>query len=368
MEKENYLVVSKFYRDVPENLKKLLVKIINGFYEYTHKLILNVLLRYICVSELDMTELLKLDKKETRKALSILQSDRIIKCKIRMETNPETASSTKHTYYYINFGSIRNIIRYKLEMIRKSIESKNVNNTQLVTFICPECTSKYTDLQVNLLMDMETNTLRCTYCGEEVVENDNQERQHSRNLMVSFNEQLKDIFEIMHTNQSFDLKEYLIDPDPCPLTFLQDRHAVKTEEKHRGEKTSIKVNIKDTTIDSNAVKKTQPVWISQSTVLGTQDNSEFVQDSKTETLDENDSIMASLVNHEKTDKEDVPIDDPFLESKNEFENTLQNYKINVQGKAYQYEDITDELVCKMSADEKNIYIKAGQLLYSDYYV
>jgi len=63
-----------------------------------------------------------------------------------------------------------NVVKYKLHHMRRKIETDERDATNRASFSCPDCMKKYTDLEVDQLMDMVTGCLRCTYCHSELTE------------------------------------------------------------------------------------------------------------------------------------------------------------------------------------------------------
>jgi len=118
----------------------------------------------------------KYDKfqKQLRAILNTLKQEKILKSKIRMENTPDSVPDDtgklpqiKYTYYFINYRSIVNVVKYKLHKMQEKIESEERDNSNRASFVCPSCKSSYTDLQVNQLLDFTTgNWLKNCLIGE----------------------------------------------------------------------------------------------------------------------------------------------------------------------------------------------------------
>lgn len=63
-----------------------------------------------------------------------------------------------------------NIVKYKLDYIRRKIEMEEMYNISRVFFRCSICEKIFIDLEVNELFDMMSGTFRCTFCNNEVEE------------------------------------------------------------------------------------------------------------------------------------------------------------------------------------------------------
>lgn len=141
--------------EVPAALKRLAKYVVRGFYGIEHALALDILIRNPCVKEEDMLELLKFDRKQLRAVLNTLKGDKFIKCRMRVETAPD-GKTTRHNYYFINYRLLVNVVKYKLDHMRRRIETDERDSTNRASFKCPICFSTFTDLEANQLFDPRT--------------------------------------------------------------------------------------------------------------------------------------------------------------------------------------------------------------------
>ena len=73
-------------------------------------------------------ELLKFDRKMLRARISTLKSDKFLQVKQRIETDEE-GKVVKMNCYYINFKIFVNIVKYKLDLMRKKMETSERDAT-----------------------------------------------------------------------------------------------------------------------------------------------------------------------------------------------------------------------------------------------
>lgn len=183
------MIEPELLTEVPAALKRLAKQVVRGFYGMEHALALDVLIRNPCVREEDMQELLKFDRKQLRSVLNTLKADKFVKCRMRVETAPD-GKTTRHNYYFINyrwcssfatwhglaktfftikwFGLVLsndslvllrllvNVVKYKLDHMRRRIETDERDSTNRASFRCPCCFSTFTDLEANQLFDPMT--------------------------------------------------------------------------------------------------------------------------------------------------------------------------------------------------------------------
>ncbi|NXG60472.1 T2EA factor, partial [Hemiprocne comata] len=414
MEEQNLLT------EVPAALKRLAKYIARGFYGVEYSLALDVLIHYPCVKEDDLLRLLKYERKQLRTVLNTLKADKIVKLRMRVETGPD-GKSTRHNYYYINYKVLVDVVKYKLDHVRRQIEADERDSTTRSSFKCPSCSSIYTDLEANQLFDVFTETFRCTYCNTEVEEDASALfKRDARTLLAKFNEQMEPIFVLLRETEEIILPYDLLEPQPTEIPELSGSFDQKVgssvlESCSRPEKWANRSssfgniytqNLVIDVQDSESKKKTrekpteeQPIWMLQSTVEGattTTNNSVGVNASEEgikETVTDNEIIKTLLIHESKSSsstdqapavKRKLPESDSDTsqseeEAKHsrvgmkvagsnfeqEEEQDTQGPILMVAGQPRLYGEISEnpELVSVMTNEEREAYIKVGQEMF-----
>ena len=114
--------------EVPDHLKRLVKFIVRGFFELDHALVIDLLVHHPCIKEEDLMELLKFEKKQIRLVISTLKNEKFIKSRMRIETDAE-GRATRHNYYFINYSIFVNVVKYKLDHMRRKIETEERDST-----------------------------------------------------------------------------------------------------------------------------------------------------------------------------------------------------------------------------------------------
>ncbi|XP_035266866.1 general transcription factor IIE subunit 1 [Anguilla anguilla] len=207
--------------EVPAALKRLAKQVVRGFYGVEHALALDILIRNPCVREEDMLELLKFDRKQLRSVLNTLKADKFVKCRMRVETAPD-GKTTRHNYYFINYRLLVNVVKYKLDHMRRRIETDERDSTNRASFRCPCCSKTFTDLEANQLFDPMTGTFRCTFCQTEVEEDESAlPKKDARTLVARFNEQIEPIYVLLRETEDVNLSHDLLEPEPAEIPALK---------------------------------------------------------------------------------------------------------------------------------------------------
>ncbi|KAF7659967.1 hypothetical protein LDENG_00290270 [Lucifuga dentata] len=322
--------------EVPAALKRLAKQVVRGFYGMEHALALDVLIRNPCVREEDMLELLKFDRKQLRSVLNTLKADKFVKCRMKVETAPD-GKTTRHNYYFINYRLLVNVVKYKLDHMRRRIETDERDSTNRASFRCPCCFSTFTDLEANQLFDPMSGTFRCTFCQNEVEEDESAvPKKDARTLVARFNEQIEPIYVLLRETEDVNLAPDLLEPEPTEIPALrqsrersaalggtsasgQHREAWSTKGSSYADLYTQNVVISMEEQDDQRKQagegkapKERPVWLTQSTVQGAYsepdilkncgDGSPRDQDGAGHGMgqtDEHGEVMRALLIHEK---------------------------------------------------------------------
>lgn len=70
--------------------------------------------------------------KDVNKIASKLKEDRLIKCKVRQEERSYDGKPIQRTYFYIDYGSFADVVKYRLHGMRRLLEDKLKNVTKLL--------------------------------------------------------------------------------------------------------------------------------------------------------------------------------------------------------------------------------------------
>uniref|UniRef100_A0A8C3KPJ0 General transcription factor IIE subunit 1 n=1 Tax=Calidris pygmaea TaxID=425635 RepID=A0A8C3KPJ0_9CHAR len=410
--------------EVPAALKRLAKYIVRGFYGVECSLALDVLIRYPCVKEEDLLELLQYERKQLRTVLNTLKADKLVKLRMRVETGPN-GKSTRHNYYYINYKVLVDVVKYKLDHIRRKIEADERDSTTRSSFKCPSCSSTYTDLEVNQLFDVFTETFRCTYCNTEVEEDASAlPKRDARTLLAKFNEQMEPVFLLLREAEDVVLPYDLLEPPPTEIPGLSESFDQKVgstvlESCSRPEKWATRSSSFSNMYTQNLVidvqdsepkkkmrekaTKEQPIWMSESTVEGATtysqrqeagyQASEETEESVKETVTDNEIIKTLLIHESKssssTDQARViqnnlpgsgsdssePEEDPKRpggtggkaggSSSDQEEQETDGPMLMVAGQLRSYSEVSEnpELVSLMTNEEREAYIKIGQQMF-----
>ncbi|XP_018410326.1 PREDICTED: general transcription factor IIE subunit 1-like [Nanorana parkeri] len=406
--------------EVPAALKRLAKYMVRGFYGLEYSLTLDVLIRYPCVKEEDIALLLKFEKKQLRTILQTLKGDKIVKCRMRVQTGPN-GKSTKHNYYYINYKVLVDVIKYKLDHVRRKIESDERESTNRASFKCPGCHSTYSDLEVNQLFDPFTELFRCTYCYQEVEEDfSSLPKRDARTLLAKFNEQIEPIFLLLRETEDIVLPSELLEPQPTDIPELADSYeqsaAIGSMDLHGcqgrwADKSSsmgnmyvqnITINVHEGELKKVKEKKgkEQPVWMTKSTVHEVPPELNASFETNEPDIDENankkdsggdNEVFRTLLIHEmksgsgptptQTSKSDSDSDtsesddekkrtkpapiNPSSSAEQEEEGEAVDPVVMVGGQPHVYSEVSQNptLVSFMTDEEREAYIKIGQQMF-----
>ncbi|XP_054718081.1 general transcription factor IIE subunit 1-like [Uloborus diversus] len=418
--------MSTVVSEVPTALKRLVRLVMRGFYNVEHVIVMDMLIRNPCVKEDDLVELLKFERKQLRSVVAQLKNDRFVKVRLRMETGAD-GKATRQNYYYINYKIFVNVVKYKLDHMRRKIETEERDSTSRASFKCTACEKTFTDLEADQLCDFMTGEFRCSFCDAPVMEDESAlPKTDSRLLLARFNEQIEPLYNLLREVDDIKLAPEILEPEPTDMTQIKkdasgnklprpsqisnENHttwsgdATRNKSYDYGNAQAITVNFgadDAQNLQSVQEKKEQPIWMVESTVktdkLETSDyawGQEKIHNVVSENSSVNmkqDDIMEALLAHERKgvgeSKLVIPGHNSNDESSSESEDSQKpvqsesmdvevgemeseeedNLMISVGDQKYAIDEVTEELISKMTPDEKEAYIRLTQDLYSRIY-
>uniref|UniRef100_A0A182NK98 General transcription factor IIE subunit 1 n=1 Tax=Anopheles dirus TaxID=7168 RepID=A0A182NK98_9DIPT len=271
----------RYVTEIPSSLKQLARFVVRGFYTIEDALVVDMLVRNPCMKEDDICELLKFERKMLRARIAILRNDKFLQVRLKMETGPD-GKAQKVNYYFINYKTFVNVVKYKLDHMRKRMETEERDATSRASFKCPSCNKTFTDLEADQLYDFNTDEFRCTYCGSAVEEDSSAlPKKDSRLLLAKFNEQLQPLYDLLRQVEGIKLAPEILEPEPVDIDTIRGIAKPSTKaptEQWSGEatrssgfaveETRVDITIGDNdTLDTATQRKDRPVWMTESTVI-----------------------------------------------------------------------------------------------------
>lgn len=397
---------SEFVTEVPSSLKQLARLVVRGFYKIEDALIIDMLVRNPCMKEDDICELLKFERKMLRARIDTLKNDKFIQTKMKMETGPD-GKAQRQNYYYINYKIFVNVVKYKLDHMRRKMETEERNATSRSSFKCPSCEKTYTDLQADQLFDPATAEFLCTFCNTPVEEDEAaMPRQDSRMMLARFNEVMEQLFILLREVEGIKLAPEILEPEPIDIQDILHRDDRKKARRDGGpggegvwsgeatrnagfnDETTVNINMEeDGAAAPESTRKERPVWMMESTVITEEAEPEEAADAEAAGGEERgrDDIMSVLLQHEtrETKRPVIPGQDSSDDSEPEVvaqiaakpaeasdveefmdsDDDEASPTVQVGSERIAISDVTDDVIGRMTADEKEAYI----LAYQDYY-
>ncbi|KAL0277718.1 UNVERIFIED_CONTAM: hypothetical protein PYX00_004909 [Menopon gallinae] len=406
-----------YVTEIPSSLKQLARLVVRGFYNIEDALIVDMLVRNPCMKEDDICELLKFERKMLRSKIATLRNDKFIQVRLKMETGLD-GKAQKVNYYFINYKTFVNVVKYKLDLMRKRMETEERDATSRASFKCPNCLKTFTDLEADQLYDFVTQEFLCTHC-KQVVEEDQSAlpKKDSRLLLAKFNEQLEPLFVLLQQVEGIKLAPELLEPEPVDISAIKGVDKKNNQPLRpateqwsgeatrntgfRVEETRVDVTISEDSMQNVATRKERPVWMVQSTIMNQDslDNKTDIQmndltsvEAPEKTVNKTgEDIMSVLLQHEKRDhnpadaalkavlpghenNSDSSDDEmkPFDPSSKEVETMSSDDDDNapvvqVGGKFIPVTLIDNNLIAEMTPSEKEAYIQTYQEYYSNLY-
>lgn len=263
------------------------------------------------MKEEDLCELLRFERKQLRARMSILKNDKFLVVRLKMETGPD-GKAAKVNYYFINYKTFVNVVKYKLDLMRKRMETEERDATSRASFKCINCNKTFTDLEADQLFDFTTREFRCTYCGGGVEEDGSaMPKKDSRLLLAKFNEQIQPVYDLLRDVENIKLAPECLEPEAVDIETI--RGLMKPQQKGPGsgevwsgeasrsqgfavEEARVNVSISDANEETNQTqRKDRPVWMTESTVVSAEYDPQISNEDSSSLLDKPDGVGPSSV-------------------------------------------------------------------------
>ncbi|XP_070190662.1 general transcription factor IIE subunit 1-like isoform X2 [Littorina saxatilis] len=371
-----------------------------------------MLVRHPCIKEDDLSELLRYEKRHLRSLLNTLKAEKFLKSRMRVETDAE-GKSTRHSYYFISYNIYVNVVKYKLDHIRKKIETEERNTSSRSSFKCPDCGKTFTDFEVGQLLDCATQQLLCTLCQAEVVEDESSlPQKDARTSLAKFNEQIQPIFNLLQECEDIKLAPALLEPEPTDIRKFTRQGQAQVKPRPDADtmvwsgastkdlgfgysESSVTITMGEDDGASAPEKKEVPIWMQKSTVEGVPmlDGGDTLMGAAKEAstsragagaLNSEDIMQTLLVHEPKAGSSRLPDQESSDESDREVESVsgvaggdVEEMEsdddedaaptITIGDRRLPYHDVTEDMVATMTPAEKEEYIRIGQEMYENYY-
>ena len=389
--------------EVPPILKRLAKTVAYAFYDPELVVAISLLTNYPCVDEDTILEKLHFDKRQLRGVLSRLKNDKLIKQRQIKEKQPDSANFNVYNFYFINYKLFVNVVKYKLDHIRRKLENEEQQARNRPSFQCLQCHKHFSDLEVDRLVDFQTGLFRCSFCNGDVEEDANHiNTQTNGSSLGRFNEQMEQIYTLLKECENINLAPEVLEPTPSTVSLKSSSGKSSSSSNNKSgwaSKSSkdlydqnIQINVREEVDANKEAKKSKilPVWMSESTVLNEESNDSVssiassqtrsetpvipetvVEPTATIANTEDEEIMSHLLAHENSSKKprldnDLGMaDKPTKEDSSSDSETVPSPKQKLKENTAESSAVTEVAdVMESDEEEHDVMVKVGDKQYA----
>ena len=387
--------------EVPPILKRLAKTVAYAFYDSELVVTISLLTNYPCVDEDTILERLHFDKRQLRTVLSRLKNDKLIKQRQVKEKQTDSPNFNVYNFYFINYKLFVNVVKYKLDHIRRKLENEEQQARNRPSYQCVQCHKHFSDLEVDRLVDFTTGLFHCSYCNGDVEEDANHINTQTKGSSLGrFNEQMEQIYNLLKECENINLAPEVLEPTPSTAALKSSLNKSSSSNNKSGwaSKSSrdlydqnIQINVREEVEANKEAKKSKvlPVWMSESTVLNEESNDSVsslassLTRSETpvipETIEEpiatiatianteDEEIMSHLLAYENSSKKprldnlDI-VDKPSKEESSSDSESTPSPKI--EGKAESAITVVADDIMESDDEEHEVTVKVGDKQYA----
>ncbi|CDO94907.1 unnamed protein product [Kluyveromyces dobzhanskii CBS 2104] len=162
-------------KPIEETIKALLSFVVRQFYPNSYVLVLDAIMFHSVLSEEDLAHLLGIKRPELRSLITVLLEDRILTRHSQQEF-AVNSRSVKRYYYYIKYPQAIDAIKWKVHQIVAKLKDDLDKNSTPQGYICPLCSTRFTQLEAIALLNYERTQFICSLCEEPLIEDDSGKR------------------------------------------------------------------------------------------------------------------------------------------------------------------------------------------------
>ena len=188
------------YEDI---MKRLIQCFVRKFYETPHIILMDILLRKLVMFDFELYAALKIIPKEFSKIAFKLREDKIIKQETKIESRENNYQELRQVFY-VNYGEVRDVIKYKIFKMTKKLESEMGKAEEV--FVCSTCRKEFGILDAQALMT--GFTFKCDECqgsleeSRRVIEND------PHNLYEKLMKNMKDLIDMLKLVDKYSIPSF----------------------------------------------------------------------------------------------------------------------------------------------------------------
>ncbi|KAI9702470.1 MAG: hypothetical protein M1836_000950 [Candelina mexicana] len=126
----------------------LIRKVARAFYEVEHVLVIDALMVHSTLRDDDLAYALGMQTKVLHKLCGKLKEDRLLAVHTRPEIREGMQRPISRTWYFIDYHSTIDAIKYRVHRMYTDIDSQFQPNQEKKDYFCPRCKSRWTQMEV----------------------------------------------------------------------------------------------------------------------------------------------------------------------------------------------------------------------------
>lgn len=339
-----------------------------GFYNIEQKLVIDMLVRRKETKEDDLVEVLKFERKHLRSLIQQMRQDKFINVRLIMETD-EDGKSTRRNYYSINYRMFVNVVKYKIDHMRRKLETEERDLTSRASFICKSCKKTFTDLEVGKIFDPSRSQFCCSYCDGIVDEDpDVRPMADSRLVMANFNQQMEPIYALLQETENINWSINEADRNNITITGsttnngLNNNNSINSMTNGTSSGSDQQQNQSGVATNSN---NNQDNYLVSINGLDENEYSTKQQDQKTKRIVLNPEIEALLLREENLANPSATVQESSHDDEDDTMGTsASTLLINVGQARVPIDKISDENIELMTSQQRADYVKLIQHIHS----
>ncbi|PVU91820.1 hypothetical protein BB559_003978 [Furculomyces boomerangus] len=170
---------------------------------------------YSDTREDEIGRFLQVPIREVHKICGRLREDKLLRSQARMESRKSDQKPISRTYYHLDYKLFVDVVKWRMWKLQEIIKGRLEVERSRQGFICPNCKTEYSTMQVLSLVDFSTGLFKCELCSTVLEDNSASEVSlKSQEVLSQLMEQCRPVLDTLKQTDS------LVLPQPIPFELV----------------------------------------------------------------------------------------------------------------------------------------------------
>ncbi|KAG0234817.1 hypothetical protein BGW41_000996 [Actinomortierella wolfii] len=187
-------------------LDQLVYRVGRAFYDPRSIVVMDLINKQRQIKDEELAATLKLTVREIHKVCGKLKEDRLIKDVTKQEARKPDQRPVPKTYYYVDYKSFVDVVKYKIHKMSKELDSHMSNKeVEHAGYRCPACHNKYA--MVDVVSSFDGEKFLCPSDNYPLEEDKVDDKDQGQELKTKLRENTKPIVDLLKLTDNIVIEQ-----------------------------------------------------------------------------------------------------------------------------------------------------------------